>query len=89
LDFGGLRPSPHKYGRISTFCSPFSFFPNDREELKPRDPDLVGSLVPAVKPSRIDGVWLGTLHATGQDLRFQLTIKSDIAGREFQEAGLL
>ena len=43
-----------------------------------RDP-----FVPAAKPSRIDGIWLGTLHAAGQDLRVQLTVRSDASGHEF------
>jgi D-alanyl-D-alanine-carboxypeptidase/D-alanyl-D-alanine-endopeptidase len=35
------------------------------------------------KASRVDGVWLGSLHAPGQDLGIQFTIKSDASGHEF------
>ncbi len=39
--------------------------------------------VPATTPSAVDGYWLGTLHGPQQDLRIQLSIKSDNVGREF------
>lgn len=38
--------------------------------------------LPAAKPSRIDGIWLGTLQAGGQSLRIQLHVKSDSTGKE-------
>jgi len=41
------------------------------------------TFVPAAKPSHVDGVWLGTLHAGTQSLRIQLHVKSDAAGHEF------
>lgn len=37
----------------------------------------------AEKPSRVDGIWLGTLEAGGAKLRIQLLVKSDRAGREY------
>jgi len=37
--------------------------------------------VAAEKPSRVDGVWLGTLSAGGANLRVQLQVKSDRAGK--------
>lgn len=37
--------------------------------------------VPAEKPSRVDGVWLGTLEAGGAKLRIQFLVKSDRTGR--------
>ncbi|HMG87625.1 MAG TPA: serine hydrolase domain-containing protein [Terracidiphilus sp.] len=40
-------------------------------------------IVPAAKPSRVDGIWLGTLQAGGSSLRVQLHVKSDNAGQEF------
>ena len=36
----------------------------------------------ALKPSRVDGVWLGTLDAGGTRLRLQLQVRSDRAGKE-------
>ncbi len=39
--------------------------------------------VPAAKPSRVDGIWLGTLSVGGQSLRAQLHVKSDSVGHEF------
>jgi D-alanyl-D-alanine-carboxypeptidase/D-alanyl-D-alanine-endopeptidase len=36
--------------------------------------------IPAEKPSRVDGIWLGTLEAGGK-LRIQVQLKSDRAGR--------
>jgi serine-type D-Ala-D-Ala carboxypeptidase/endopeptidase len=39
--------------------------------------------VPADKPSRVDGIWLGTLQAGSISLRIQLHVKSDSAGREY------
>jgi len=37
----------------------------------------------AATPSRVDGIWLGTLSAGAQRLRIQLTVKSERAGAEF------
>ncbi|HLH03549.1 MAG TPA: serine hydrolase domain-containing protein [Bryobacteraceae bacterium] len=37
---------------------------------------------PAGKPSKVDGVWLGTLEAGGQHLRIQVNLKSDVTGKE-------
>ena len=39
--------------------------------------------VPAVKPSRVDGIWLGTLVAGSKSLRVQIIVKSDATGKEF------
>jgi CubicO group peptidase (beta-lactamase class C family) len=36
----------------------------------------------AEKPSRVDGIWLGTLDAGGAKLRIQVQLKSDRAGKE-------
>jgi CubicO group peptidase (beta-lactamase class C family) len=41
------------------------------------------TFMPAAKPSRIDGIWLGTLQAGGTSLRIQLHVKSDNTGQEF------
>ncbi len=41
------------------------------------------AFVPAAKPSRVDGFWLGELHAGSTTLRVQITVKSDASGREF------
>jgi CubicO group peptidase (beta-lactamase class C family) len=41
------------------------------------------TFVPASKPSRVDGIWLGTLQAGATALRIQLHIKSDNTGHEF------
>ncbi len=41
------------------------------------------TFVPAEKPSPVDGIWLGTLHAGAQSLHIQLHIRSDKAGQEF------
>jgi D-alanyl-D-alanine-carboxypeptidase/D-alanyl-D-alanine-endopeptidase len=41
------------------------------------------TFVPATKPSRVDGIWLGTLQAGGASLRIQLHLKSDAAGNEY------
>jgi D-alanyl-D-alanine-carboxypeptidase/D-alanyl-D-alanine-endopeptidase len=41
------------------------------------------TFVPAAKPSRIDGIWLGALKAGGSSLRIQLHVKSDNKGQEF------
>jgi D-alanyl-D-alanine-carboxypeptidase/D-alanyl-D-alanine-endopeptidase len=35
------------------------------------------------KPSRVDGIWLGTLQAGGASLRIQVHIKSDQGGKEY------
>jgi CubicO group peptidase (beta-lactamase class C family) len=43
------------------------------------------SFVPASKPSRVDGIWLGALQAGSVSLRVQLHVKSDNTGREFCE----
>jgi len=45
--------------------------------------------VAAEKPSRVDGVWLGTLEAGGAKLRLQVQVKSDLAGREYCSADSL
>ncbi len=37
----------------------------------------------AEKPSRVDGIWLGTLEAAGAKLRVQVQVKSDRAGKEY------
>jgi len=37
----------------------------------------------ADKPSRVDGIWLGTLEAGGTELRIQVQVKSDRAGKEY------
>jgi hypothetical protein len=37
----------------------------------------------AEKPSRVDGIWLGTLEAGGASLRIQAHIKSDQGGKEY------
>ncbi len=42
-----------------------------------------GSFVAAEKPSRVDGVWLGTLDAGGTKVRLQFQVKSDRAGKEY------
>jgi CubicO group peptidase (beta-lactamase class C family) len=39
--------------------------------------------VAAEKPSRVDGIWLGTLQAGGAKLRVQVQVKSDRAGKEY------
>ena len=38
---------------------------------------------PAQKPSRVDGIWLGTLAAGGSTLRVQVQVKSDRASKEY------
>ncbi|HTX75747.1 MAG TPA: serine hydrolase [Terracidiphilus sp.] len=38
--------------------------------------------VPTAKPSAVDGIWLGELHAGGATLRVQLHVGSDKDGRE-------
>ena len=37
----------------------------------------------AAKPSRVDGIWLGTINAGSTSLRVQIHVKSDRAGREY------
>jgi serine-type D-Ala-D-Ala carboxypeptidase/endopeptidase len=37
----------------------------------------------AEKPSRVDGIWLGTISAGGATLRIQVQVKSDRAGKEY------
>lgn len=37
----------------------------------------------AEKPSRVDGIWLGTLEAGGAKLRIQVQVKSDSAAKEY------
>ncbi len=37
----------------------------------------------AAKPSRVDGIWLGTISAPGAKLRVQVQVKSDSAGKEY------
>ncbi|MGH9562386.1 MAG: serine hydrolase, partial [Terracidiphilus sp.] len=41
------------------------------------------TFVPAEKPSRVDGIWLGTLQAGSTSLRIQLHVKSDKGGKEY------
>jgi D-alanyl-D-alanine-carboxypeptidase/D-alanyl-D-alanine-endopeptidase len=41
------------------------------------------AFVPAEKPSRVDGIWLGTLQAGGSSLRIQLHVKSDNSRKEY------
>lgn len=41
------------------------------------------TFVAAEKPSRVDGIWLGSLQAGGASLRIQLRIKSDQGGKEY------
>jgi CubicO group peptidase (beta-lactamase class C family) len=41
------------------------------------------TFVAAAKPSRVDGIWLGTLQEGSTSLRIQVKVKSDRAGREF------
>lgn len=43
------------------------------------------TFVPASAPSRVDGIWLGTLQSGSVSLRAQLHVKSDNTGREFCE----
>lgn len=40
------------------------------------------AFIPAQKPSRVDGIWLGTSLVQGQPLRTQIVVKSDNQGRE-------
>src|SRR5579863_2538821 len=41
------------------------------------------TFAPAEKPSRVDGIWLGTLQAGSTPLRIQLHVKSDKNGKEY------
>ena len=41
------------------------------------------TFVAAEKPSRVDGIWLGTLQAGGASLRIQAHIKNDQGGKEY------
>ena len=41
------------------------------------------TFVAAAKPSRVDGIWLGTLQAGATSLRSQVHLKSDRTGKEF------
>lgn len=41
------------------------------------------TFVAAEKPSRVDGIWLGSLQASGASLRIQVHIKSDKDGKEY------
>ncbi len=41
------------------------------------------TFVAAEKPSRVDGIWLGSLQAGGASLRIQVHIKSDQGGKEY------
>lgn len=45
-------------------------------------PKVTGDSIAAGKPSRVDGIWLGTLQASGAKLRIQLHVTSDRAGKE-------
>ncbi len=38
--------------------------------------------LPAEKPSRVDGIWLGALQAGGAKLRVQIVVKSERGGKE-------
>jgi len=44
---------------------------------------LRDTFVPAEKPSRVDGIWLGTLQGGGLNLRVQIHVKSGSNGQEF------
>ena len=41
------------------------------------------TFVAATKPSRVDGIWLGTLQAGDKSLRTQVHLKSDAQGKEY------
>jgi CubicO group peptidase (beta-lactamase class C family) len=41
------------------------------------------TFVAAAKPSRVDGIWLGTLVAGSTSLRVQVRVKSDSTGKEY------
>ena len=41
------------------------------------------TFVAAEKPSRVDGIWLGSLQAGGASLRIQVHIRSDQGGKEY------
>jgi D-alanyl-D-alanine-carboxypeptidase/D-alanyl-D-alanine-endopeptidase len=41
------------------------------------------TFVAAAKPSAVDGIWLGTLHAGSMSLRIQLHVRSNQAGQEY------
>lgn len=41
------------------------------------------TFVPAARPSRVDGIWLGKLETGSASLRVQLKVKSDNSGQEF------
>ena len=41
------------------------------------------TFVAAAKPSRVDGIWLGTLKDGAMALRLQLHVKSDAQGKEY------
>jgi len=41
------------------------------------------TFVAAAKPSRVDGIWLGTLQDGKISLRLQLHVKSDVQGKEY------
>ena len=41
------------------------------------------TFVAAAKPSRVDGIWLGSLQAGGATLRLQVHVKNDSAGQEY------
>jgi serine-type D-Ala-D-Ala carboxypeptidase/endopeptidase len=40
------------------------------------------TFVPALKPSAVDGIWLGTLQAGALSLRVQISVRSDRSGQE-------
>jgi len=44
---------------------------------------LRDTFVPAEKPSRVDGIWLGTLQGGGLNLRVQIHVRSGSNGQEF------
>ncbi len=41
------------------------------------------TFVPASKPSRVDGIWLGSLQAGSTSLRIQVHVRSDNSGKEY------
>jgi D-alanyl-D-alanine-carboxypeptidase/D-alanyl-D-alanine-endopeptidase len=41
------------------------------------------TFVPAGKPSRVDGIWMGTLQAAGASLRIQVHVKTNNGGKEY------
>ncbi len=54
-----------------------------RDTVAPVTKSSRDTFVPAAKPSRVDGFWLGELHAGSTALRVQITVKSDASGHEY------